>query len=206
MHGERVPRMNWRGFFRGLWLVLSIATTTPLSALAADNQFFEQSIDTIDELRRVASLIQRQPAVDVGVDEAGKIKRYQNIGRCGIREVMSYPMPLTGDPLSREMKYNSWDFSGVVGVELRDGERKDRAAQSGFAAGEDTEPFIISVRTNLSTLVNFKSQSIPVDSVFFKNPTVDINKNLSRFDFVDVGRQRALDDKGAIERLVAKCI
>ena len=194
--------MNWRGFFRGLWLVLSIATTTPLSALAADNQFFEQSIDTIDELRRVASLIQRQPAVDVGVDEAGKIKRYQNIGRCGIREVMSYPMPLTGDPLSRELKYNSWDFSGVVAVELKEAAGNNKAPP----ASDDAAAFVITVRTHLSTLVNFKSQSVPVDSAFFKNPTVDTNKNLLQFDFADTGRQRALDDKAAIERLVAKCI
>jgi hypothetical protein len=189
--------MNWRGLLSGLWLTgLACA-----GARAADNQFFDQSLDTLDELRRIASLIQRQPAVDIGLDEAGKIKRYQNIGRCGIREVMSYPMPLTGDPLSRELKYNSWDFSGVVSVELRDG-----APAGAVATGDDNAAFVIAVRGNLATLVNFKSQSIPVDSVFFKNPTVDTNKNLSQFDFTDTGRQRALDDKAAIERLARKCI
>jgi len=132
----------------------------------------------------------------------GKIKRYQNIGRCGIREVMSYPMPLTGDPLSRELKYNSWDFSGVVAVELKEAAANNKASP----ASDDAAAFVITVRTHLSTLVNFKSQSVPVDSAFFKNPTVDTNKNLLQFDFADTGRQRALDDKAAIERLVAKCI
>ena len=194
--------MNGRGLFSGCWL-LALSCSIPFSvARAADNQFFDQSLDTLDELRRVASLIQRQPSVDVGVDEAGKIKRYQNIGRCGIREVMSYPMPLTGDPLSRELKYNSWDFSGVVAVELKEAAWNNKAPP----ASDDAAAFVITVRTHLSTLVNFKSQSVPVDSAFFKNPTVDTNKNLLQIDFADTGRQRALDDKAAIERLVAKCI
>ena len=194
--------MNVRALISGLRLLaLSCALAGP-AARAADNQFFDQSLDTLDELRRVASLIQRQPSVDVGVDEAGKIKRYQNIGRCGIREVMSYPMPLTGDPLSRELKYNSWDFSGVVAVELKEAAGTNKAPP----ASDDAAAFVITVRTHLSTLVNFKSQSVPVDSAFFKNPTVDTNKNLLQFDFADTGRQRALDDKAAIERLVAKCI
>jgi hypothetical protein len=168
-------------------------------ASAADNHFFQTDIDTIDEIQTIAALVGAQSSPDIGVDEAGRFKKYQNIGRCMLREFMSYPLPLEGEPEARVFRYNSWDFSHGVVARM-----EPELAEVGASGGRDGG-YAITIRGGDAPLVNFKVQILRADSVFFDKPAVDVNEYIGERRLVAAGRDAAVVALRALDSLSVKC-